>query len=225
MSSNQLGGRRRRAVLTAVAAIATILAGAGTVAPSASGAPAHAGSQTTAKTQPQRKPANQVDVQLLSFNDFHGHLEATDPSFAGVPAGGVEYLASHVAALRAKQPDTTLTVAAGDLIGGSPFLSGLFQDEPSVEAHERARASTSPASATTSSTRASPSCCACRRRLPPDDGCFRTPTATGSPTPAPTSTSSPPTWWTRTPASRSCRRTRIKTVDGVKVDLQMAVSA
>ena len=27
----------------------------------------------------------------------------------------------------------TLTVAAGDLIGGSPFLSGLFHDEPSVE--------------------------------------------------------------------------------------------
>ena len=27
----------------------------------------------------------------------------------------------------------TLTVAAGDLIGGSPFLSGLFKDEPSVE--------------------------------------------------------------------------------------------
>ena len=73
-------------------------------------------------------------MQLLSFNDFHGHLEASDPNFAGVPAGGVEYLASHVAALRAKQPDTTLTVAAGDLIGGSTFLSGLFQDQPSVEA-------------------------------------------------------------------------------------------
>ncbi|MDA3040062.1 MAG: bifunctional metallophosphatase/5'-nucleotidase, partial [Actinomycetota bacterium] len=27
----------------------------------------------------------------------------------------------------------TLTVAAGDLIGGTPFLSGLFNDEPSVE--------------------------------------------------------------------------------------------
>ncbi|HWM16050.1 MAG TPA: bifunctional metallophosphatase/5'-nucleotidase, partial [Microbacterium sp.] len=27
----------------------------------------------------------------------------------------------------------SVTVAAGDLIGGSPFLSGLFQDEPSVE--------------------------------------------------------------------------------------------
>ena len=27
-----------------------------------------------------------------------------------------------------------MTVAAGDLIGGSTFLSGLFQDQPSVEA-------------------------------------------------------------------------------------------
>jgi 5'-nucleotidase len=47
--------------------------------------------------------------------------------------GGVEYLASHVEALRANQPKSTLTVAAGDLIGGSTFLSGLFQDQPSVE--------------------------------------------------------------------------------------------
>jgi extracellular elastinolytic metalloproteinase len=80
------------------------------------------------------------DLQLLSFNDFHGHLEATDPPLAAdltpsqTPVGGVEYLAAAVEALRAKQPDTTLTVAAGDLIGGSTFLSGIFSDQPSIEA-------------------------------------------------------------------------------------------
>jgi 5'-nucleotidase len=144
MSSYESRGRLRRPVLAAVAAIATVLACAGTVPGSpASGAPANAGSKTSAakvaapgkaKKAAKTKKPNKVDVQILSFNDFHGHLEANDPNFAGVAAGGVEYLASHVAARRAKQPDTTLTVAAGDLIGGSTFLSGLFQDQPSVEA-------------------------------------------------------------------------------------------
>ncbi len=78
------------------------------------------------------------DIQILSFNDYHGHLEANDPPQSPLPSttppvGGVEYLASHVKALRAEQPRSTLTVAAGDLIGGSTFLSGLFQDQPSVE--------------------------------------------------------------------------------------------
>ncbi len=83
--------------------------------------------------------AVEQDVQILSFNDFHGHLEATDTPQAPLPAGtppvgGVEYLSAKVKALKAQQPTSTLTVAAGDLIGGSTFLSGLFQDEPSVEA-------------------------------------------------------------------------------------------
>lgn len=88
-------------------------------------------------------------MQILSFNDFHGHLEANDPPQPPLPGsceatpkptpctpavGSVEFLASRVGALRAEQPRSTLTVAAGDLIGGSTFLSGLFQDQPSVEA-------------------------------------------------------------------------------------------
>ncbi len=79
-------------------------------------------------------------VQLLSFNDYHGHLEATDPPLSATldpsrtPVGGAEYLATALESLRAKAPGgRSLTVAAGDLIGGSPFLSGLFHDEPSVE--------------------------------------------------------------------------------------------
>ncbi|HRW19456.1 MAG TPA: bifunctional metallophosphatase/5'-nucleotidase [Dermatophilaceae bacterium] len=83
---------------------------------------------------------NLVSVQLLSFNDYHGHLEATDKPLSPTldpsqtQAGGAEYLATTLANLRAKAPGgNTLTVAAGDLIGGSPFLSGMFHDEPSVE--------------------------------------------------------------------------------------------
>ena len=79
-------------------------------------------------------------VQLLSFNDYHGHLEATDPKLTPVedpsqtPVGGAEYLSSTLGALRQKSGYAgSLTVAAGDLIGGSPFLSGMFHDEPAVE--------------------------------------------------------------------------------------------
>lgn len=102
-------------------------------------APASDPSVVAAKADAKAKK-NQLDLQLLSFNDFHGHLEATDPPLtltqdpSQTPVGGVEYLSSHVKALRAKQPTSTLTVAAGDLIGGSTFLSGIFQDQPSIEA-------------------------------------------------------------------------------------------
>ncbi len=74
-----------------------------------------------------------VPVQLLAFNDYHGHLESTTPGTVdGVAAGGAEYLAAELAMLR-KGHRNSLTVAAGDLIGGSPAFSGLFHDEPSVE--------------------------------------------------------------------------------------------
>lgn len=87
---------------------------------------------------------NWVDLQLLAFNDFHGTLE---PATGGngrvgvgagvgagaVEAGGVEFLASHIARLKAESPNT-IVVAAGDSIGASTFLSGMFHDEPTIEA-------------------------------------------------------------------------------------------
>ncbi|WP_161958565.1 cell wall-binding repeat-containing protein [Ornithinimicrobium cavernae] len=85
--------------------------------------------------------ANTLNVQMLSFNDYHGHLEAEegqtlteeqDPEQHIV--GGVEFLSTKLNELRVgSQDDQSLTVAAGDLIGGSTFLSGMFHDEPSVE--------------------------------------------------------------------------------------------
>lgn len=74
-----------------------------------------------------------VDIQLLGFNDYHGHVKASDAGqIDGIDAGGGEYLAAKLAELRAGNANS-LTVAAGDLIGGSPAFSGLFHDEPSVE--------------------------------------------------------------------------------------------
>lgn len=108
---------RRTAVLTAAA-----LAGLGLVASSATAAP------PVSKARP-----GDVEIQLLAINDYHGHLEATTPGKVGdVVAGGSEYLATHLEQLRAGHRNS-VTVAAGDLIGGTPFLSGLFHDEPSVE--------------------------------------------------------------------------------------------
>jgi 5'-nucleotidase len=78
-------------------------------------------------------PGQLVQLQLLAFNDYHGHLQASTPgNVAGAAAGGSEYLAAMLAQLR-EGHKYSLTVAAGDLIGGSPAFSGLFHDEPSVE--------------------------------------------------------------------------------------------
>ncbi|MDC0685697.1 bifunctional metallophosphatase/5'-nucleotidase [Sorangium atrum] len=85
-----------------------------------------------------------VSVQIIAFNDFHGNLEPptgssgritvpATPTNTTVDAGGVTYLASRVAALRATNPNTVV-VSAGDLIGASPLVSALFHDEPTIEA-------------------------------------------------------------------------------------------
>ncbi|MFN3927088.1 MAG: bifunctional metallophosphatase/5'-nucleotidase [Pseudanabaenaceae cyanobacterium] len=78
-----------------------------------------------------------VTVKLIGINDFHGHLETdnlafTMPNGQRVPAGGAEYLATHIARLKQKNPNT-LIVSVGDTIGAAPLLSSLFHDEPAIE--------------------------------------------------------------------------------------------
>ena len=77
-----------------------------------------------------------VLVQLLAFNDFHGNIEPPAGSSGRIgttDAGGVEYFATHLAQLKATNPNT-LIVGAGDMIGASPLTSALFHDEPTIEA-------------------------------------------------------------------------------------------
>lgn len=86
-----------------------------------------------------------VDVQLLSFNDLHGNLQPPqgssgnvtelqpDGTTKSIPAGGVEYLATALRKAREGNP-YSITAAGGDMIGASPLLSGLFHDEPAIEA-------------------------------------------------------------------------------------------
>jgi 5'-nucleotidase len=85
-----------------------------------------------------------VDLRILAINDFHGYLQPpaggiriTDPDDKtkkiAVPAGGAEHMATLVKELR-QQARNSIFVAAGDLIGASPFLSAMFHDEPTIEA-------------------------------------------------------------------------------------------
>jgi 5'-nucleotidase len=84
-----------------------------------------------------------VELRILAINDFHGNLmpptggiRIADPNDKTrkimVPAGGSETMASVVKSLRAGHTNTAF-VAAGDLIGASPFLSAMFHDEPTIE--------------------------------------------------------------------------------------------
>jgi 5'-nucleotidase len=85
-----------------------------------------------------------VKVKLIALNDYHGHLESPGsfaagsdaPASARQPVGGAEFLAAHVARLKAANPNNAV-VAAGDLIGATPMISGLFFDEPAVETLNR----------------------------------------------------------------------------------------
>ena len=84
-----------------------------------------------------------VELRILAINDFHGYLEApqaglriADPDDKTkkitVPAGGAEHMATLVKQLR-QDHRNNIFVAAGDLIGASPFLSAMFHDEPTIE--------------------------------------------------------------------------------------------
>ncbi|MFF8938845.1 bifunctional metallophosphatase/5'-nucleotidase [Streptomyces paradoxus] len=90
-------------------------------------------------------PGRYQDVQLLSFNDLHGNLEPPagssgrvtehqhDGTTKTIDAGGVEYLATHLREAR-KGEKYSITAAGGDMVGASPLISGLFHDEPTIEA-------------------------------------------------------------------------------------------
>lgn len=108
---------RYRSILAALALASTLPASAETAAP--------------------------VELRILAINDFHGNLRPSpggirinDPEDRArkvmVAAGGAEYMATLMKQLREGHRNT-IFVAAGDLIGATPFLSAMFHDEPSIE--------------------------------------------------------------------------------------------
>ncbi|WP_431043637.1 bifunctional metallophosphatase/5'-nucleotidase [Streptomyces sp. P1-3] len=136
--------QRRRPSRRLAASVGALAATAGVLAlaiPADAGTPSDADARAVERAYPGRT----VDVQLLSFNDLHGNLQPPqgssgnvtevqpDGTTKAIPAGGVEYLATSLRTARQGHP-YSVTAAAGDMIGASPLLSGLFHDEPTVEA-------------------------------------------------------------------------------------------
>ncbi|MEU8674348.1 bifunctional metallophosphatase/5'-nucleotidase [Streptomyces sp. NPDC048560] len=133
MSATPQKNRASRRVLAAAAGLATVGA---LVAAMPAGADDRGAGHGSGRT---------VDVQLLSFNDLHGNLEPpagsagsvtekqADGTTKAIPAGGVEYLATALRTARQGHP-YSVTAAGGDMVGASPLLSGLFHDEPTIEA-------------------------------------------------------------------------------------------
>lgn len=113
-----------RAAMVGLAVMGATLAGCGALPPQAGGhSPQH------------------IDITLIGFNDLHGNLEPPRLSHTvqgpdgpvAVPAGGMAYFASAMAALKARGPHHAV-LSAGDMVGASPLLSSLFLDEPTIEA-------------------------------------------------------------------------------------------
>ena len=198
------GALRRATLLVAVAALTA------------------AGIATSTTSSQAAKPDNKGDIakaRFFSFNDFHGALDPPTGSGGlvnGTPAGGAEYLATTLKGLRADaeaQGQKTLTVGAGDMVGATPAAErGLPRRADDRDAEPRCRW-TSPRSATTSSTRASPSCSACRTAAATRPTAARTATRST----APTSRTSPPTRSYKDSGKTILPAYTTRTVQGVKV--------
>ncbi|MFC9650725.1 MULTISPECIES: bifunctional metallophosphatase/5'-nucleotidase [unclassified Streptomyces] len=142
MSATPQKNRAARRVLAAAAGLATV--GALFAAMPTATATEAGNGKGHGQGHGSHKPST-VDVQLLSFNDLHGNLEApagsagtvtekqADGTTKAIPAGGIEYLATSLRNAR-KGNAYSVTAAGGDMVGASPLLSGLFHDEPTIEA-------------------------------------------------------------------------------------------
>ncbi|MFF5582468.1 bifunctional metallophosphatase/5'-nucleotidase [Streptomyces hygroscopicus] len=137
--------QRRGAARRLATGVAVLAAAAGVLTAANPAGADPAGADPAADASAKHRPGRTVAVQLLSFNDLHGNLEPPqgssgtvtetqpDGTTKAVPAGGVEYLATALRNAR-KGHEYSVTAAGGDMIGASPLMSGLFHDEPTIEA-------------------------------------------------------------------------------------------
>ncbi len=72
-----------------------------------------------------------LNMKIFAVNDFHGQL-STGRMVANKPAGGAALLSAYIKQRRQQVP-YSLTVHAGDMIGASPLVSALLQDQPTME--------------------------------------------------------------------------------------------
>lgn len=86
------------------------------------------------------KDASEVPLTILSMNDLHGKIDQEyelDLKGDGNKGmyGRMDYVAAYMKQKQAAHKNT-ITVHAGDMIGGSSPISSLLQDEPTVELME-----------------------------------------------------------------------------------------
>ena len=74
---------------------------------------------------------NTVIVQILSFNDLHGQFEEDEKN-----GGGIANLSAYLKKYQSEN-ENTITMSAGDQIGGSPVVTALKQDQPTLEIMEK----------------------------------------------------------------------------------------
>ncbi|WP_420843756.1 5'-nucleotidase C-terminal domain-containing protein [Listeria costaricensis] len=90
---------------------------------------------------PVKAADNNVPIQILGINDFHGALETTSKDPSGAAIGGADYLSANLDLAESQFTTATgasasnsIRVQAGDMVGASPAVSGLLQDEPTIKA-------------------------------------------------------------------------------------------
>lgn len=89
---------------------------------------------------PSNPKVTPVEVNIVAINDLHGYLQPNPWSYkdaAGtehkVQAGGIATLGGMLDQLRAQDPQL-MFIGNGDLIGGSPAISAMWADEPTLQA-------------------------------------------------------------------------------------------
>ena len=86
----------------------------------------------TASAHSKLAPSDRtVKIQVLSTNDFHGRLNPQRVS--GLPAGGAAWLAAYLKRAEADNPEGTLMMDGGDLVGATPLESAAFEDRPTID--------------------------------------------------------------------------------------------
>jgi 5'-nucleotidase len=92
-------------------------------------------------------PGEPVQVRLMAFNDFHGHLDSSDQSLTladpaspgkavRLKVGGAAALSGLTQALRQSAPHSVL-ISGGDLVGAAPLVSSLFLHESTIDVMNR----------------------------------------------------------------------------------------
>jgi len=77
--------------------------------------------------------ATPVTLHVLTFNDFHGNLQTPAAPDGRRPVGGAAVLAAYLNAHRTNDAADTLIIHAGDLLGASPPITRLLQNEPAIQ--------------------------------------------------------------------------------------------